>query len=310
MKRFLLVGLFLSSLWSAVVSADTIVLLSGRIVTGKVLQTNENNNSVMVLGEHSTSDFYIPEIKSVTLSSQGDLKSTASTNRSPEWKVILFTLSRQPWATNIKQIPATVIEKGVFRHVPYVSFRCGVDYELNIYGDLDNPAGFEIGAGRKLANDPAAQKHCIEFVKELLPALADKEAVAALDRAGASNQREGLTMEVTPPTAEDSYGGWWVSVYEEPRLELARATERDLKEITVPRTTANSAAGGQPTTSWTQADLKQARPVAVAPPPTVGGSVAPAGVNSGGDGNVYVRGYTRKDGTYVQSHIRHSPRSR
>jgi len=55
-----------------------------------------------------------------------------------------------------------------------------------------------------------------------------------------------------------------------------------------------------------QASQNQSRPVVADPVP----QVADSSVYSSSAGRVYVRGYTRKDGTYVSAHTRSYPRSR
>lgn len=41
-----------------------------------------------------------------------------------DWGQVVTRLANQEWATDIRQIPSAVIEAGVFKHVPYTSFRC------------------------------------------------------------------------------------------------------------------------------------------------------------------------------------------
>jgi hypothetical protein len=75
----------------------------------------------------------------------------------PKSSEITAILGKQPWITSLRQIPATVVDKGVMRNVPYLSFQSG-DYELNVYGDPDNPAGVEIGIHRRLRLRPRQMK--------------------------------------------------------------------------------------------------------------------------------------------------------
>src|SRR5688572_1173986 len=72
------------------------------------------------------------------------------------------TLSVKPWAKNLKQIPSTVIDKGVLRAVPYTSYRAG-EVELNLYGDPEAPACFEIGIHGSLLTQAAAKKNCYDL---------------------------------------------------------------------------------------------------------------------------------------------------
>jgi hypothetical protein len=204
-----------------------------------------------------------------------------------------------------------VIDKGVMRSVPYTSYRCGSggDYEVNVYGDPDAPAGVEIGIYGALTKDSSAKQHCVEFISSVLP---DKTDVALLKAARLDEdkiERGGMTIEITPPTAEDAYGGWWVSVYYEQRLDQARASDSELKAITIardepsrsavrtPAAKPSSATTHEPDLDWGRDDLKRARKPSVS-----AGAATPSG------GRVYVRGYYRKDGTYVQGHTRSRPR--
>jgi hypothetical protein len=41
---------------------------------------------------------------------------------------------------------------------------CGDNYEVNIYGDLDHPAGIEIGFYKMLSDDKSRQSNCISFM--------------------------------------------------------------------------------------------------------------------------------------------------
>jgi hypothetical protein len=127
----------------------------------------------------------------------------------------------------------------------------------------------------------------------VLPEDADRRLLRMLDLAADLQESRGLRFEVTPPTAEDAYGGWWVSVYDEAGLDRSRATPTELAGITVARKDVKPS-GPSPAAGddipWTADDLKAARPAAT-----------PSG------DRVYVHAYTRKDGTYVQGHTRSAP---
>lgn len=129
------------------------------------------------------------------------------------------------FAPGLAPIPATVIEKGPLRDVPYLSYRAG-DVEVNAYGDPDQPACLEIGIFGDASKRPAA-----------------RDAMAALlgaDLSGLKMARDkrvvnGLTIEITPETAEDAYGAWWVSVYDAAALDAQRAGEDEKKGLTAER---------------------------------------------------------------------------
>lgn len=204
------------------------------------------------------------------------------------------TIARnQSWGGNLQQIPSTVIDKGVLRDVPYSSLRSG-DYEVNVYGDPADPSCVEVGVYRELVKSDEAKRNCLEYMKVVLRLPADRAVVQALNLEKDAQRREGLTFEVSPETAEDSYGGWWVSVYDEKKLDRSRASRAELEavseakapDVPPPVTTATPA----PVTArtWSRSDLSLSRPSS----------------SSSSGGRVYVRGYFRKNGTYVRPHTR------
>jgi len=203
-----------------------------------------------------------------------------------------------------------VVTTGTLANVPYQSFRCGPNgvFEMNIYGDPDHPAGVEMGVYAPLTADDSAKTRCLDFVASMMGDKTDIAVLRQLNREKDLIKRGGLSLEVTPPTADDSMGGWWVSVYLDDAIAKARASEEEMKQISVQRTalkaeaeppatrqaaantnTAPAEATGPAPTSWTSSDLSYARPT------------------TGSGGSVYVNGYYRRDGTYVHSYTRSSP---
>jgi hypothetical protein len=170
------------------------------------------------------------------------------------------------WGRTLGQIPSTVIDKGVLRNIPYLSYRA-VDYELNVYGDPAAPAGIEIGVHKELLKSVGAKKTCVDFLRDLLDDPEDKKLIASLKLDADKKVRDGLTFEITPPTAEDAYGGWWVSVYDEKALDRSRASEDEMAKITTTRTAVKEskpAAGaldvdGATQGKWGSGDLAHAR---------------------------------------------------
>jgi hypothetical protein len=129
------------------------------------------------------------------------------------------------FAPGLEQIPATVVDKGPLRNVPYLSYRAG-DVEVNAYGDPDRPACLEIGIFGDAARRPAA--------RDALAALVGAD-LGDLNLSKDKRSRGGWTYEITPETAPDAYGAWWVSVYDTKALDAARASDAEMKEVAVPR---------------------------------------------------------------------------
>jgi len=255
---------------------------------------------------------------------QRSQKSTAAADpqipRIPTWRTVVVGFAAERWARNISQIPATVIDVGVLRYVPYKSHRCADTFEINVYGDPDSPAGFEVGIVDPRDITPERQKDCLAFVSKMLGDPTDKKVLALLDAQEDVITRRGLTLEITPPTAPDAYGGWWISVYDETKLDSERASEAELAQITQAKAAKSTVSpkerpNGQPSTQtsndnpedalshWSTSELTRARPTRNETPNTR--TTAPtASPSTYSGGAVYVRGYLRKDGTYVRPHTR------
>ena len=232
--------------------ADTLVMFDDATISGTVLQTN--GGQILLLTDYAAYNFSKASIKEIQ---KGPVPNFSATNRLPNFRKLVAFLSEQPWATNLMPIPATVIDKGILKNVPYSSFRCGQDYEANVYGDLDRPAGIEIGVYRKLLDDDSANSNCLKFITDLLGQPTDRGIVQVLDRSKDLVIRDGLTFEITPPTDEDAYGGWWISVYSEQKLDLARASDKELSNISITKADAVKSENGN--TEWSQNELKLAR---------------------------------------------------
>lgn len=241
-----------------------------------------------------------------------------SAHRFPSWSNVVDAVTRQPWGKGLRQIPATYIDNGVEKDVPYQSFAVG-DYEINIYGDPDDPACIEIGVYRALLTNEQAKAGCVELIAGLLPNATDAAIARVMSRQKDLVTRDSFTVEITPPDAPDAYGGWWISIYDETKLDAARATPAEIESLTLatpatapptpvpspPRPSAPTAkappppappavaaiTGDDSDSDWTPADMQRRRVRASASTGTVGG-------------RVYVRGYYRKNGTYVTPHSR------
>lgn len=232
----------------------------------------------------------------------------------------------QPWGAELKQIPATVIDKGVLRHVPYVSYKAG-EHEVNIYGDPASPAGLEVGLYGRLTGSEEERQACFDFIAGILGQTEDRDALRQLNPDEDSRTRDGLTFEVTPPTAADAYGGWWVSVYNEVALERARATDSEIATLSMEATQlAELLASGSkeplatPQASkvftnadvayfggFSRSDVEASRPSSS----SAGKRVYVASYSRSDDGyrpkEIRVSGYTKKDGTVVESYTRAAP---
>ena len=216
-------------------AADSVRLENGSTFDCTVLQDTPKN--VTILYHSGVLRIARSQIESVA---KDDAESTAKSAeertppRLPDHRTTVVTVAARPWATDFQQIPATVIDTGVMENIPYKSHRAGRDYGINVYGDPDSPAAFEIGLHHALIDNKKAKRDCIECVCTLLGNEADRTLVRGLSLEKEKKVREGMTFEVTPPDAPDAYGCWWISVYDEERSQRGvRASRKELEAITV-----------------------------------------------------------------------------
>lgn len=310
-----LLGLLVLVTFAVPARADLVevVMRDGAVFDGVLVR--EDRNEVVIRLAHGTVGVSRSDIESVNRLGPAPAPKP-SENRLPGWEVVFDRVLRHPEARSIRQIPATVINEGVLRHVPYMSHRFG-SVELNLFGDPEAPACVEVGIfkGRPMTDE--AKRACVRLMCEILAHEEDRRVVASLNLTGPDLQRaRGFAFEITPPDAEDAYGGWWISVYDEAALEVARANADELRAVTT--SNRGSSAGERDHLDWRADDYAHARPRR-APRPSVpqraetppAPSTESSAVDSGsGGGSVYVRGYYRKDGTYVRPHTRRAPRRR
>jgi hypothetical protein len=175
------------------------------------------------------------------------------------------------------------------------------NWKKNIYGDPAAPAGVEVGIYGTNTSSPF-KRRLVAFVSEVTGAEFPESFNLEEDK-----KRLGLIdYEVTPPTAPDAYGAWWISAYDMTRLETARVADNEIHDITQRRAEIASTAKRsmeaetpQGNVDWTPEDLARAvRPTQTQP------SYGTPAFATYSTGRVWVRGYTRKDGTYVREHSR------
>lgn len=216
----------------AVPAPDSIVLKDGRTVRGIILR----NTAGSVLLQEAYSENEYPKSDIVRILDEADI-GTESTRvfapgELPPWRVLVNDLRLDDAVGQLRQIPATTIDEGVFRDVPYLSFRVNDLIELNIYGDPDAPAGVEFGAYGGLRSKKKVHEELRSFVAGYMGSRAGIGALYSLPFTGGSKQVGDVVVEITPPDAPDAYGGWWISVFNPRKLDEVRMDEEEYRALT------------------------------------------------------------------------------
>jgi hypothetical protein len=226
------VGLLLQPL----LKADVVLLQNGGVLTGTVLQ--QDADGVLIQTDSGTYRYPLSWVRDVKKEAAAAPHVSNNGRRIPDWAQIVSMLASTGWSQNLRQIPATVINYGKFNNVPYVSFRCAAGgYEVNIFGDLNDPAAVQIGAMNYLKQSDEARSNCVNFICSVLANHDDRKMVRALNwNQPDTNSNGGMTFETLVPGEWGSYGGWWVSVYNDSGLASARASDAELASLTQSRT--------------------------------------------------------------------------
>lgn len=254
-------------------------LKNGETIEGKVLDDGKGGSALQV--KYGTVTVTSGDIESVESSGPAPVPA-AGAGRLARWDRCLHALvNKQPPLPDISPIAATVIDRGIFKSVPYLSHRFG-ELEFNIYGDPDEPAGLEIGIYNR-APSAEIRRLCLAAISELLNDPADRDTLQRMNLDRSKTARGTMTFEITPSDADDAYGGWWISVYDTKLVDLQRASDRELAGITVDRNHPAASPVSADKLRWNERELKMARP-------SVPGAT---------QGRVFLRGIHRKNGAYV-----------
>lgn len=213
---------------------DRLEMLDGSSLRGLILRNSPHD----VLIQTEKSEVLVPKSKIrrihdapddnvfyADITRRGDL---------PSWRSIVHDLRTHDSIKSFEMIPATTIDNGLLRNIPYLSFRVNELDELNVYGNTDNPAAIEFGIyGRGRLTE---QKRRV-FREFIAGHLDTREEIAALYSLG-RDQREAragqLAFRLISPDDPDGYGGWWIVVYHPGRMEKARVSDREYAKVTLP----------------------------------------------------------------------------
>ena len=296
----------LGLVFSPGLQADVLVLQSGALVSGHILQQDASG----ILLQSAAGTYRYPTASIIGMKPEPAAAPHVSNNGRviPDWAQIVTLLANSGFAPEIKQVPAPVLSSGTFKNVPYLSFRCGYgDYEINIFGDLNQPAAVQIGAMNYLHQTAAEKTNCVNFICSVLASADARKMVRALDRTKKDTlSNGGLKFETLLPGEMGSYGGWWVSVYDTNALANAAATAVELPALTLERTSVVPSPVSAPPPTNAPAAPTMSAPTGMVTYETTGADYGwtaeelaaahPAAASEAAA--VYPRNYTRTGGAY------------
>ena len=222
---------------------DTIFMTDGTSKKGLIIR-NDVEEVVLQqrMGEVTIPKAYISRIDDE--SSGVYFAELVKRGKLPPWRMIVMDLRSDDNIHSLRQIPATTIDNGYLRNIPYLSFRVNERIEMNVYGNPQDPVALEFGVyERKLSEIDRFKKITRTYLAGLLNSRREVAALYSLGDQGGQKTVGDLTFKVTPPDAPDAYGGWWIAIYEQNRLDASRISDADYRKKTLPFSEVNKANG-------------------------------------------------------------------
>lgn len=234
---------------------DSILLKDGSIASGIIVKNTAD--SVWIQERYGISKYPKSEITRIRNAADIGMEFTASNAKGdlPSWRVMVNDIRNNDRITSLEQVPATAIDNGLYKNVPYLSFRLNEFLEMNIYGDPDDPAAIEFGAyGRQAKNDQI--RHALRaFLAGFLSSRKEVSAIYSLPFTGGEICVDTLCFKIIPVNAPDSYGGWWISIFNPGKLTASRMDDATYAKVTLPPNEVIGRGGRLLRAAWSPADL-------------------------------------------------------
>jgi hypothetical protein len=222
---------------------DTLILNDGSELHGLILK----NDAKGVILQQRMGEVTIPKARIRRIMDEGDalvyFADIADSGKLPPWRMIVQDLRADDNIRSFRQVPATTIDNGRLRNIPYLSFRVNKRTELNVYGNPEDPVCLEFGVyGKGLAL--MRFKNVVRaYLAGILTSRDEISALYGISDRGGVRKVGKFTFEVTPQDAPDSYGGWWISIYDANRLDRARVSDEEYRKNTLPFHVVNDSRG-------------------------------------------------------------------
>jgi len=241
---------------------DTVFLKDGTTVKGIIVE----NTSASVTIQEAYREVTIPKEDIVRIRDEAeDVAYFASMQRKgslPPWRVIVNDLRLHDKIRTFEQIPATLIDSGDFKNVPYQSFRINGDIEMNIYGDPDDPAAVEVGVYGMRKNNRALHQMLRQYLAGYLTSRDELRALYSIPRKGGVADAGDMRLFITLPDAPDSYGAWWVGVSNPKQLDKIRMSDEDYARLVRPMDEVFDKDGNVLSSAWREEEMDLSRRIA------------------------------------------------
>ena len=238
---------------------DSILLKDGSLHRGLIVQNT--SKEVLLQGRYSIQSFPKSEIVRIRNEADIGLEFTKANTPGdlPAWRVMVNDLRNNDAVKSLEQIPATGIDNGTYKNIPYLSFRINELIEMNIYGDPDDPGAVEFGVyGKQVSNDKT-RRVLRSFLAGFLSSRKEVGAIYSLPFTGGKSCVGDVCFLIIPPSAPDAYGGWWISLFNPKKLEAARLGDAEYAKLTRPFDRIVEKSGRVKRNTWSVEDLDLTR---------------------------------------------------
>lgn len=260
MSKWVIAGLCFSSLSAGAVvegyaDPDSVLLKDGSLHRGLIVQNTAKE--VFLQGRYSIQVFPKTEIVRIRNEADIGLEFTKANTPGdlPAWRVMVNDLRNNDAVKSLEQIPATAIDNGAYKNIPYLSFRINELIEMNVYGNPDDPAAVEFGVYGKLANDDKNRRMLRSFLAGFLATRKEVGAIYSLPFTGGKACVGSICFLILLPSAPDAYGGWWISLFNPKKLDAARLNDAEYAKLTRPFDRIVDKSGFVKKNTWSVSDL-------------------------------------------------------
>lgn len=224
-------------------SPDTVFMNDGREYHGLIIR----NDARKVVLQQRMGEVEIPKSGIRRIDDEPDsgvfFAEIVDPNRLPPWRMIVRELRSDDSIRSFRQIPATTIDNGYLKNIPYLSFRINKRIEMNVYGNPEDPVCLEFGVYERGEKITRFKKIIRAYLAGILQSRAEISALYSLDEKGGQINVGKFVFRITPPEAPDAYGGWWISIYDASRLDRFRVPEEEYRKNTLPFDVVNHSCG-------------------------------------------------------------------
>lgn len=205
---------------------DTLVLKNGKTVHGLILKNSKD--AVLIQEKFEEVSYPKSEIVRIVDDSNNEVfTGVLKTGDLPSWRVVANELRSNDSIRSMVEIPATVIDSGELKNIPYKSFRVNDDIELNIYGDPEDPACLEVGIYGSRSGREKLRKTLRSYLAGYLTTRDEISKLYGLSLEKGLATSGDMTIEITPKDADDAYGAWWISLYNKKKLAKVRLSDKE-----------------------------------------------------------------------------------